>query len=83
MPSLRPETSSLAVPGAFPVWSSSSRGGSSSLKVDPSRDTASKPFGASLAVPQLTASPSAGAIELGEKLHSSPPVVSKPFTEGY
>jgi hypothetical protein len=78
-PSLRPETSSPAVPWAFPVRSSSSGGGSSSLKVDPSRVTASKPFGASLAVSQLTASPSAGATELGEKLRSSPPVVSKPF----
>jgi hypothetical protein len=38
-----------------------------------------KSFGASLAVSQLTASPSAGATELGEKLRSSPPVVSKPF----
>jgi hypothetical protein len=72
-------SSSPAIPRAFPVWSSSSGGGSSSLKVDPSRVTASKPFGASLAVSQLTASPSTGATELGEKLRSSPPVVSKPF----
>jgi hypothetical protein len=78
-PSLWPETPSPAVPGAFPVRSSSSGGGSSSLKVDPSRVTASKPFGAFLAVSQLTASPSAGVTELGEKLRSSPPVVSKPF----
>jgi hypothetical protein len=78
-PSVRPETSSPAVSGALPVRVSSSGGGSSSLKVDPSRVTASKPFGASLAVSQLTASPSAGATELGEKLRSSPPVVSKPF----
>jgi hypothetical protein len=77
-PSFRPETSSPAVPGAFPIRSSSSGGGSSSLKVDTSRVTASKSFGASLAVSQLTASPSAGT-ELGEKLRSSPPVVSKPF----
>jgi hypothetical protein len=39
--SFRPETSSPAVPGAFPVQSSSSRGGSSSLKVDTSRVIAS------------------------------------------
>jgi hypothetical protein len=78
-PSLRPETSSPAVPGAFPIWSSSSGGGSRSLKVDPSRVTASKPFGASLAVSQLTTSPFIGVTELGEKLRSSPPVVSKPF----
>jgi hypothetical protein len=73
-PSLR-----LAVPGAFPVRSSSSWGGSSSLKVDPSRVTASMPSGASLAVSQPTASPFSGVTELGEKLRSSPPVVSKPF----
>jgi hypothetical protein len=73
-PSLRLETSSPTVPGAFPVRSSSSGGGSSCLKVDPSRVTAS-----SLAVSHLSASPSAGEIELGEKLCSSPPVVSKPF----
>jgi hypothetical protein len=47
--------------------------------VDPSRVIASKPSGASLVVSQLTASPSAGATKLGEKLRSSPPVVSKPF----
>jgi hypothetical protein len=79
VPSLRPETSSPAVLGAFPFRSSSSGGGSSSLKVDPSRVTASKPLGASLAISQLTASPSSGATELGEKLRSSPLVVSKPF----
>jgi hypothetical protein len=78
-PSVRPDTLSPAVSGAFPVRVSSSGGGSSSLKVDPSWVTSSKPFGASLAVSQLTASPSAGATELGEKLRSSPPVVSKPF----
>jgi len=78
-PSLRPETLSQTVPGAFPFRSSSSGGRSSSLKVDPSRVIASKPFSASLAVSQLRASPSAGATKLEEKLRSSPPVVSKPF----
>jgi hypothetical protein len=37
------------------------------------------PVGASVAVSQLTSPPSIGATELGEKLSSSFPVVSKPF----
>jgi hypothetical protein len=78
-PSLRPEPLLPAVPRTFPVRSSSSGGGTSSLKVDPSRVIASKPFSASLAVSQLTASPSSGATEMGEKLCFSPSVVSKPF----
>jgi len=77
--SLQPETSSPAVPVAFPIRSSSSGGGSSSLKVDPNRVTAFKPFSASLAVSQLTASPSSGVTELGEKLRYSPQMISKPF----
>jgi len=47
--------------------------------VDPSRVIASKPFSDSLAISQLTASPSSRATEMGEKLCFSLPVVSKPF----
>jgi hypothetical protein len=101
-----------AVPGISPVPFSLLGGGSSCLKVVPSRGTAPKLFGfppspAQVSLPpvvqvvslpaqvspplrcnpdgafrkvsQLTTPPPIGATELGEKLRSSFPVVSKPF----
>jgi hypothetical protein len=67
---------SPAVPGAFSVWFSFSRGGSSYLKVVPSRVTASKPFGFPPSLAQVSLPPVVPVDSLLAQV--SPPLLCNP-----